>query len=297
MFSRRRRLVMLLVCVSAALASGCRSTEFALANAPTQFSHIDRHVGLAYGADPRQQLDVYVPRGTGQNRPVVIFWYGGSWVGGNKAEYRFVGSTLAQQGFVAILPDYRLYPQVRFPSFDEDGARAVAWVEHHAAEFNGDPNHIILMGHSAGAHTAAFLAYNHRFLESFGARAECIVGVVGLSGPYALVPDTDLLRAAFPAPYQEADWQPIAFVDRDSPPTLLLHGESDKQVLPLQATELRDVLQQHDVPVDLILYSGRGHVSTVASFAWITRWTTPAVRDTTAFIKRVSAGRGRADAR
>ena len=125
------------------LLAGCSTTQFLVANAPTLFDRIDRHANLSYGQDPRQGLDVYSPRHA-TNRPVVIFWYGGSWVKGKKSDYRFVGTTLAERGFVVVLPDYRLYPEVSFPAFDEDGARAVAWVEQHVQEFGGDPHHIVL---------------------------------------------------------------------------------------------------------------------------------------------------------
>jgi acetyl esterase/lipase len=268
-------------------AAGCRTTQFALANAATSFDRLERHLDLPYGQDPRQRLDVYAPRGA-VDRPVVIFWYGGSWTEGNKADYRFVGTTLAERGFVAVLPDYRLYPQVTFPLFDEDGARAVAWVEQHARDFGGDPRHIILMGHSAGGHTAAFLAYNHAFLQKFGAEPQCIAGLVGLSGTYVLVPDTDTLRATFPPPYTVNDWQPIRFVDENAPPTLLLHGLDDKEVLPEEAVELKDALLKNHVRVELHLYAHRGHGDTVAPFSIIARWRTHAVQDTTAFIESVT---------
>jgi acetyl esterase/lipase len=272
-----------------ALLSGCSTTQFLVANAPTQFDRIDRHANLPYGPDPRQGLDVYSPRHA-TNRPVVIFWYGGSWVKGKKSDYRFVGTTLAERGFVVVLPDYRLYPQVSFPAFDEDGARAVAWVEQHVQEFGGDPHHIVLMGHSAGGHTAAFLAFNHEFLRKFGADPDSIAGLVGLSGTYVLVPETDTEKATFPPPYTEADWQPIRFVDAHSPPTLLLHGTDDKEVLPQEAIELRDKMLQEHLQVELHLYQHRGHGDTVASFAPVARWRTPAVKDTITFIKRVTGG-------
>jgi acetyl esterase/lipase len=272
-----------------ALLSGCRNAEFFLANAPTEFDRVDRHVDLAYGHDARQRLDIYAPRHA-VNLPVVIFWYGGSWTQGSKSDYRFVGTTLAEHGFVAVLADYRLYPQVTFPLFDEDGARAVAWVEQHAQEFGGDPKHIVLMGHSAGGHTAAFLALNHAFLEKFGADPRAIAGLVGLSGTYVLVPDTPTLHATFPAPYTEKDWQPIRFVDAQAPPTLLLHGLDDKEVLPQEAIELRDALVRAHVRVELHLYPHRGHPDTVASFAPLARWRTPAVSDTVKFIEGLRAG-------
>ncbi len=277
---RGSRLISLLAC---SLLGGCSLVEFGVANAPDAFAGVRSHRDLSYGADPRQRLDVYTPR-QASNRPVVIFWYGGSWVKGSKAQYRFVGTTLAERGVVAVLPDYRLYPQVTFPAFDADGARAVAWVEQHAREFGGDPGNIVLMGHSAGGHTAAFLALNHAFLRKYGADPQCVSGLVGLSGTYELVPDSDELRATFPAPYTEADWQPIRFVDGDAPPTLLLHGLADREVLPREAQDLRDALTRAHVPVALHLYPHRGHAATVASFALIARWRTPALTETLDFI-------------
>jgi acetyl esterase/lipase len=268
--------------------AGCSSAEFFVANAPARLSRVERRPDLPYGTDRRQTLDVYAPR-MAVDRPVVIFWYGGSWIQGNKDEYRFVGTALANQGFVAVLPDYRLYPQVTFPAFDEDGARAVAWVEQHIREFGGDPNRIVLMGHSAGGHTAAFLAFNHVFLERFGANPRNIVGLIGLSGTYVFVPDTDELRAAFPAPYTTSDWQPIRFVDSGAPATLLLHGLSDKEVLPQEAIELDDALMRAHVRVEMRLFAHRGHADTVAPFALLARWRTPVVREVAAFVRSVSA--------
>jgi acetyl esterase/lipase len=270
-----------------AMLAGCSFVKFGVANAPDAFASVQRHRDIAYGSDSRQRLDVYSPK-EATGRPVVVFWYGGSWVTGNKAEYRFVGVTLAEQGFVAVLPDYRLYPKVTFPAFNADGASAVAWVEKHAREFGGDPGNIILMGHSAGGEIAAMLALNHDFLRKYGADPACISGLVGLSGTYVLVPDTDELRATFPAPYTQADWQPVHFVDAAAPPTLLLHGVSDTEVYPHEAEDLRDALQRDRVRVQLILYPHRGHGATVASFAPAAHWLTPAVRDTVTFIKSLA---------
>lgn len=266
---------------------GCRTSEFLVANAPNAFARVQLHLDLPYGTDLRQRLDIIAPR-QGTHRPVVIFWYGGSWDEGRKADYRFVGVALAERGIVAIIPDYRLYPQVTFPLFDEDGARAIAWVEHHVSEYGGDPNHIVLMGHSAGGHTAAFLAFNHEFLRKFGADPHSIAGLVGLSGTYVFVPDSDMLRAAFPPPYTVRDWQPIRFVDSRAPPTLLLHGLADREVLPQEAIELRDALERVHVPVSLELFPHRGHADTVASFAKVTRRRTPALQDVVRFTRAVS---------
>ena len=271
------------------LLAGCSSTQYFIANAPTTFDRVAVRRDLAYAPGPRHQLDVYSPPDAA-DRPVVVFWYGGSWVKGSKSDYRFVGTTLAEHGIVAVLPDYRLYPHVTFPAFVEDGAKAVAWVEQHVREFGGNPHHLVLMGHSAGGHTAAFLALNHQFLRKFGADPGDIVGLVGLSGTYVLEPGTDTERATFPAPYTESDWQPIRFVDAHAPPTLLLHGTRDKEVLPEEAIELRDVMLREHLRVELHLYENKGHGDTVAPFAPVARWRSPAVGDVLTFVHSVAGG-------
>ena len=93
--------------------------------------NFERRADIAYGGGARQRLDVYTPRNA-QNRPIIVFWYGGGWEGGKKSQYRFVGAALAKAGYVAVLPDYRLYPDVKFPAFVQDGAAALAWVVSHA---------------------------------------------------------------------------------------------------------------------------------------------------------------------
>jgi acetyl esterase/lipase len=269
--------------------AGCRASLFMVANVPSDFAHESRHLDLPYGDHPRQRLDVYAPQGA-QNRPVVVFWYGGSWIEGSKHDYRFVAAPLVKNGFVVAIPDYRLYPEVTFPKFDEDGAAALRWVEQHIGEYGGDPNRLVLMGHSAGGHTAALLAYDRAFLRRFGVDPVHVKGLVGLSGTYVFVPASDVLRKAFPSPpYSNADWQPIRFVDQHSPPTLLLHGLSDKEVLPEEALQLRDRLEQNHVPVTLKLYPHRGHGATVAPFALVARWTTPVVKQVVRFATRVTA--------
>jgi len=276
------------VAVLAIWISGCSGTEFLFANAPNRFEQVERHLDLAYGDRHRQHLDVLSPPGA-EGLPVVVFFYGGSWIEGRKEDYRFVATTLAEHGIVAVVADYRLYPEVTFPTFEEDGARAIVWVQHHASEYGGDPRNIILMGHSAGGHTAAFLALDHEWLRRFGADPTAISGLIGLSGTYVFVPDSDVLRAAFPAPYSDADWQPIRFVDAQAPPTLLLHGMADKEVLPQEAIELRDALRRQSVRVELHLYPHRGHAATIAPFALLARWRTPSiVTETVAFVRSLS---------
>jgi acetyl esterase/lipase len=267
--------------------AGCTNVALLIANSASLAGRYDRSTDHSYGPESRQKLDVYSPE-EAKGRPVVVFFYGGSWTEGSRGLYRFVGAALAERGIVAVLPDYRLYPQVKFPLFLDDGALAVAWVQKHAQEFGGDPKRIVLMGHSAGAHEAAFLAYDQRVLQKAGARPEWIVGLIGLSGPYALVPDTKVLNSIFASPYTEADWQPLRFVTPRAPPTLLVHGTADGVVSIKHAERLRDVLQANHVRVETHFYPGKGHADTVAGFSVPARGRTPVLDQSVRFIESVA---------
>jgi acetyl esterase/lipase len=265
-------------------AAGCTNAALLIANSASLGGRYDRSTNHSYGPDSRQKLDVYSPE-EAKDRPVVVFFYGGSWTEGSRGLYRFVGAALAERGIVAVLPDYRLYPQVKFPLFLDDGALAVAWVQKHAKEFGGDPQRIVLMGHSAGGHQAALLAYDRRLLQKAGADPDRIVGLVALSGPYALAPDTKVLNAIFASPYTEADWQPILFVTPQAPPTLLVHGTADDVVSIRHAERLRDVLQENHVRVETQFYPGKGHADTVAGFSVPARGRTPVLDQSVSFIE------------
>lgn len=132
----------------------CACSPVQVLNALTPDSSYSKTAGIAYGDDSRQKLDVYVPRTALSDAPVVVFFYGGSWNSGSRSDYAFVGEALASKGIVAVVADYRLYPQVRYPLFLQDGARAVAWVRTHIGEFSGNPQNLYLMGHSSGAYNA-----------------------------------------------------------------------------------------------------------------------------------------------
>ena len=253
------------VLLLALLVSSCGGLAFTIANTPALFGDFERRADLAYGTHERQRLDVYTPKDAA-NRPIIVFWYGGSWEKGRKEQYRFVGAALAEAGYVAVLPDYRLYPEVRFPGFVDDGVQALAWVVSNARELGGDPARIYLAGHSAGAHEAAMVAYDAARLEKAGLKG-VVRGFIGLSGPYALEPDNDTLRTIFAAPHGFGDWQPARLVKPGAPPALLLHGAADEVVLARHSQVMADSLVAAGVPVTLRLYPERGHRDTVSALA------------------------------
>ena len=125
--------------------------------------HVDRGVlkvaeAMSYGPDPRQRLDVYRPDATLNGLPVIVFCYGGAWDSGAREYYEFAGRAFARAGYIAIVFDYRLVPQARFPAFVEDTASVIAWATNHAGDYGGNGSEVYLVGHSAGAHIVSFLA-------------------------------------------------------------------------------------------------------------------------------------------
>ena len=247
-----------------------------------------RRVGqdLAYGTDPRQRLDVWAPRGSSADPlPVVIFFYGGGWNDGSRGDYGFAGAAFASQGFVAVVPDYRLVPAVRFPAFVEDGALAVKWARDNAKRFGGDPKRITLAGHSAGAYNAAMLALDRRFLERAGVEPRIIRAAALLSGPYDFYPFTEARgREAFGAWKTPRETQPISYARRDAPPMFLGHGSADRIVLPHNSRALAKRLNELGAPVTLRIYPKASHVDLAASLSRPFRARTPALAESSTFL-------------
>ncbi len=241
-----------------------------------------------YAPGARGRLDLYAPRraSAGARLPVIVFFYGGSWNSGVKEGYAFAGRALAAQGFLVVIPDYRLVPEVHFPEFLEDGAAAVRWVRANAARFGGDPDRIVLAGHSAGAYNAAMLSVDERWL---GADRRAVRGFVGLAGPYSFLPlDGPVTRAAFGrAPDLEAT-QPVTHAGPGDPPALLLVAEKDRLVYPRNSLRLAAALQAAGVPAEVRTYPDVGHIGILTALSRPFRGRAPVVRDIGEFARRVT---------
>lgn len=244
--------------------------------------------GIAYGPHPRQQLDVYRPSDIrdGDRAPVVMFIYGGSWNSGGRDEYGFVGSALAARGFVTVIADYRLVPDVRFPDFLDDGALALAWVRDNIAAHGGDPARIGLAGHSAGAYNAVMLALEPRFLRKAGVDPRLVKAVVGISGPYDFYPwrsaEAEAALGAWPDPRAT---QPVTFARRDAPPMLLASGADDTTVRSTNTVTLAARLNAAGAPVSTRIYPGLGHVDILTGMSRLLRQRGTALDDMDAFFK------------
>jgi acetyl esterase/lipase len=247
--------------------------------------HFQRTAGVPYGPEPRQRLDVYRPTEARAPGPVVVFLYGGRWSSGTREDYRLLGDALTRRGWVAVVPDYRLAPAVRFPAWVEDGARAVRWARDHAARFGGDTSRIFVVGHSAGAHTAALLALDERFLRAAGVPAGAVRGYVSLAGPVETTwtaPDVQALMgppAGWPATY------PATHVGGAEPPLLLLHGDDDRTVSVENSLRLEERIRARGGCARAVVYRGVGHVEIVVALAAPRLGIAPVLDDVAAFVR------------
>ncbi len=269
-----------------ALTAVAACSPLALLNATTSTDAHRALEGVAYGDNPRQKLDLYVPESHGPALPVVVFFYGGSWQGGRRQDYRFVGEALASRGCVALVVDYRVYPEVRYPDFLRDGAAAVRWARDHVAEYGGDPQRLFVMGHSAGAYNAAMLALDSRWLGAVGLDPnQDLKGLIGLSGPYDFLPIiAPVVQTIFGPRAQWPATQPIEYVSKGAPPALLATGDADETVLPRNSRNLALRLRAAGVPVEETEYAGVGHVRMLVALAGPFRNGVPVLDEIARFI-------------
>lgn len=268
-----------------ALLTACSAVDVLNATVSTDTYRLTQ--GLAYGDLARQQLDVYQPSADVGKAPLVVFFYGGSWSSGERADYRFVGEALASRGIVTLVADYRLSPEFRYPAFLQDSARAVRWALEHATAYGADPARVFVMGHSAGAYNAAMVALDARWLAAEGLRPSRLAGWIGLAGPYDFLPIGDRqTRVAFNWPATPADSQPMAHASSASPPALLLAPTEDHLVNTQRSTvALARKLGGSGVRVESELFASVSHVTLVAAMASVLRARAPVLDRVTAFVK------------
>ncbi|MEW4449741.1 alpha/beta hydrolase [Qipengyuania sp. JC766] len=242
--------------------------------------------GIGFG-DQGQTLDVWAPaEATDDLRPVVIFWYGGGWVKGDRDAYAFAGRALASEGFLVVVPDYRKVPGVRFPSFLQDGADAVRWTRDNARRFGGDPDRISFSGHSAGAYIAVMLALDERWLRAVDVDPEIVDSAVGLSGPYDFYPfDTKRSIDAMHGAPDPLLTQPISFARADAPPLLLITSTEDETVRPRNAINLAAMLEEAGAPVTVINYEGLDHEDVVMALSSPYRGKAPVLQQSAQFMR------------
>lgn len=248
--------------------------------------------GVAYGSLPRQRLDIWRPVGAGNDdhRPVIIFIHGGSWDSGARGQYGFAGRALASQGFVTAVIDYRLGAEGRFPAMVQDSAGATAWVLGNIARYGGDPQRVVIAGHSAGAYNAAMVALDPQWLRAAGSDPARLRGVAALAGPFDFYPfDGPKTRAAFGhVANAERETQPIAFARGDAPPLWLATGLDDVSVRPRNSARLAAAVQALGGQAEVKTYAGIDHGDIVMALSRPWRAKAPVLADMAAFAHRVT---------
>jgi acetyl esterase/lipase len=234
---------------------------------------------IAYGPLPRQKLDFYRPETPRPDGKSVIFFYGGSWDSGAKGDYLFVAQALASRGIATIIPDYRLYPEVRFPAFVEDAALATRWAGDRVGL-----SKLFVAGHSAGAHIASMLAVDTPYLAGAGVDRMKVAGFIGLSGPYDFLPLKSAKLIDIFGGANRPEIQAITFARAPLPRALLIHGTADTIVYPRNSENLAAAWRRAGAPVELKLYEGVDHIDVVAAFSDLLHKRATTREDVLAFI-------------
>jgi acetyl esterase/lipase len=252
--------------------------------------------GQPYGPGPRNQLNIWVPSGTNKTDrlPVLVWLYGGGWYSGARDDYGFIGRAFAKQGFIVVIPDYRIVPDGHWPDFLQDSAAAVAWTEKHIADYGGDAGRIALSGHSAGAYNAVMLALDPQWLKAAGSDASVIRGVAALAGPYDFYPFEKGGRADVAMgdirPIEQT--QPISFVRTDAPPLWLGHGTADTVVRVRNSKRLAAAMAKVGGLAQLRTYDALSHNDLVMALTGPLQYKAPTILpEMTDFLRGATARR------
>ncbi len=267
------------------LLCSCTAVGTKVANFPTHFDDITVKRDIVYDPAHAQKMDIYLPADTAKKHDVVVFFYGGRWTSGHKNEYAFAGSAFANAGYVVAIPDYRKYPDVRFPAFAEDAAKAVAWVSENIASYGGNASRIFVAGHSSGAHIGALISADPRYLEAEGKPQNTIKAFAGLAGPYAFIPEDQDLKDMFGPPENYPHMQVPTFIDGREPPMLLLWGAEDTAVGRFNLEKLQTAIQNKNGCVATRVYKNIDHVWIVGALSWLGHSKAPVLKDMTSFFQ------------
>ncbi|XP_039059603.1 probable isoprenylcysteine alpha-carbonyl methylesterase ICMEL1 [Hibiscus syriacus] len=236
---------------------------------------------IIYGENPRNRLDLYLPKSSHGTKPVVAFITGGAWIIGYKAWGSLLGQQLSERDIIVACIDYRNFPQGTISAMVEDASQGISFVCNNIAEYGGDPSRIYLMGQSAGAHIAACTLINQAIKEASEGSTSWSVSQIkayfGLSGGYNLFNLIDhfhsrgLYRSIFLSIMEGEDslhqFSPEVLVqDPDVkpavcllPPIILFHGTADFSIPADASTSFADTLGRNGGKAESVLYDGKTH--------------------------------------
>lgn len=231
---------------------------------------VQRGIPYAEPKNERQMLDVYAPT-TGKNHPVVVWIHGGGWRRGDKAEVHHKPKAFTDRGFVFVSINYRFVPNAAVDQIAGDVAKAICWARDHAREFGGDPNAIIVMGHSAGAQLAALVCTNERYLKAEKVPLSVIKACVPVDGDTYDVPlqiktvedkRAKSYRSTFGDEKSQWNLSSVAHVARGKsiPPFLILHVAEHPETK-AQSERLVKSLREAGVSANAYPAKGKNHTT------------------------------------
>lgn len=239
----------------------------AVADQEPRIANVKKDIAYVDKGDARHVLDVYSPKDA-KNLPVVFWIHGGGWQAGDKSDVQIKPLVFVEKGFVFVSINYRLLPAVDMATIVQDVAKAARWVHDHIAEFGGDPNRLLVMGHSAGAQLAALICTDDRYLKAEGLSLAITKACVPVDGDTFDVPAIiataearwkahDLPKAKFGHrekfgndPEKHKDFSAVTHVAKDKgiPPFFILHVANHPDTT-AQAQRLGNVLKEAGVTV------------------------------------------------
>ena len=185
---------------------------------------------------------------------------------------------------------YRLGEAGKFPAFMEDAAAAIRWTHANIARYGGDPQRLVLAGHSAGAHIVELAALDPRWLGDLSKPGGAVKGVIGLAGPADFLPftpgESPDRAMGHVRPIEQT--QPIHFARADAPPLWLAHGDADTTVRIGNSTRLATAVTDAGGQAEVKTYPGVDHAGTVTPLSLYYRDTIPLLDDAVGFARRVT---------
>ena len=271
---------------------------------------VKRFKDLSYAAGERHTFDLYAPDKVDNNKPTIVFVYGGAWDSGHKNSYQFAGVEFAKLGYITAVPNYRLYPDAKFPHFIEDVASACSVLAKEIIEKGINPElntnevlDVVFIGHSAGAHTVTMLNTNPSYLEAADANLN-IKACIGLAGPYDLPLDDPLVIGKFDGvelhdisedsvdeghQHNSHDANPINLATVDTPKMLLMHGRADVTVGLYHLERFSKRLNELKVEHETIVYDTVPHRHMVGGIAGMFHFLNPVFKDISNYLSNLNS--------
>jgi arylformamidase len=217
-------------------------------------------VRVAYGADPAQRLDVYAQES--EKLPVLLFFHGGAWIAGFPYWTGFMSRAASRNGALLVAATYRLAPAQRFPAQLDDATAALDWVRENIPRYGGDPQRIIVGGHSAGGHLAALVALT--------AHRPGVVGCFPVSAPLDIrygdcapgSPEERVYKFLLARREDDEGASPIVHAARARVPFHVMYGERDMPRISEANERFAETMRKADKPLTLHRMAGASHFDT-----------------------------------